>query len=201
VEQGFEMTRADDPGAEVLVARIAEENETALADLYARFGPNLLGMVSQMISDPRTVAAIVEEAFVDLWNRAPTFPIGDSCVALWLTLAARESALRHQRLKTATSSPNNERYWALIESFSWAPRPEEITRLEEKKELLRKVASQLPMPQREALDLVVFEGLSEEEIALRLGEPLAKVKSSLRAGLRFIRHRTRAVLGTWSANI
>ncbi len=201
MEQGFEMTRVDDPGAEVLVARIAEEDETALADLYARFGPNLLGMVSQMISDPRTAAAIVEETFVDLWNRAPTFPIGDSSVALWLTLAARESALRHQRLKTTTSSPNNERYRALIESFSWAPRPEEIARLEEKKGLLGKVLNQLPKPQREALDWVVFEGLSEGEIALRRGEPLAKVKSSLRAGLRFIRHRARAVLGTWSANI
>ena len=183
------------------MARIAEEDETALADLYARFGANLLGMVSQMISDPRTVAAIVEETFVDLWNRAPTFPIGDSSVALWLTLAARESALRHQRLKTAPSSTNNERYRALIESFSWAPRPEEVARLEEKKGLLRKVLNQLPKPQREALDWVVLEGLSEEEIALRRGEPLAKVKSSLRAGLRFIRHRARAVLGTWSASI
>ena len=85
--------------------------------------------------------------------------------------------------------------------FSRLPRPEEIARLEERRELLKKVVNQLPQPQRYALELAVFEGYTEAEIAEKLGEPLGRVQAALRAGMRFLRHRLRAVMGTWAANI
>ena len=83
----------------------------------------------------------------------------------------------------------------------WLPRQEEIALLEERWELLRKVFSQLPKAQRGALELAVFEGYTETEISEKLGEPLGRVKSELRASMRFLRHRLRAVLGIWAANI
>jgi RNA polymerase sigma-70 factor (ECF subfamily) len=67
--------------------------------------------------------------------------------------------------------------------------------------LLQKVIDQLPEPQRQALELAVFRGLSESEIAAEVGEPLGKVQRSLRAAVTFVKHRRRAVCGTWAANI
>jgi len=86
-------------------------------------------------------------------------------------------------------------------SLSWLPRPEVVARLEERRELLKKVPNQLPKPQREALELAVLGGFTEEEIAVKLGEPLGRVRSGVRAGMRFLRHRLRAISGTWAANI
>lgn len=84
---------------------------------------------------------------------------------------------------------------------AWLPHPKEITLIDDRLVLLTKVISQLPKPQRQALEFAVFRGFSESEIAADLGEPLGKVRTSLRAALTFVKHRRRAVCGTWAANI
>ncbi|MGO8792361.1 MAG: RNA polymerase sigma factor [Terriglobia bacterium] len=84
---------------------------------------------------------------------------------------------------------------------AWLPQPKEITLIDDRLTLLHKVIDQLPAPQRQALELAVFGGLSESEIAAEIGEPLGKVQRSLRAAVTFVKHRRRAVCGTWAANI
>ena len=83
----------------------------------------------------------------------------------------------------------------------WMPRPEGIASIDERLVLLHKVLDQLPKPQRHALELAVFRGFSEAEIAAEMGEPLGRVRTSLRAALTFVKHRRRAVCGTWAADI
>ncbi|MFZ0960351.1 MAG: sigma-70 family RNA polymerase sigma factor [Terriglobia bacterium] len=85
--------------------------------------------------------------------------------------------------------------------LAWLPQPEEITLLDDRLPLLHKAINQLPKPQRQALELAVFGGLRESEIAAEMGEPLGKVRSSLRAAVTFVKHRRQAVCGTWAANI
>ena len=84
---------------------------------------------------------------------------------------------------------------------SWLPQPKEITLIDDRLVLLHKLIDQLPKLQLQALELAVFGGLSESEIATAMGEPLGKVRTSLRAAVTFIKHRRRAVCGTWAANI
>ena len=84
---------------------------------------------------------------------------------------------------------------------AWLPRPKEIALIDDRLILLQKVIHQLPNWQRQALELAVFAGLSEAEIAAETGEPLGKVQKSLRAAATFVKHRRRAVCGTWAANI
>jgi len=86
-------------------------------------------------------------------------------------------------------------------SAAWLPEPKEIAMIDDRLALLHKVLNQLPKPQRQALELAVFRGLGESEIAAEMGEPLGKVRSSLRAAVTFVKHRRRAVCGTWAANI
>jgi RNA polymerase sigma-70 factor (ECF subfamily) len=84
---------------------------------------------------------------------------------------------------------------------TWLPPPKDITLIDDRLVLLHKAIDQLPKPQRQALELAVFGGLSESEIATAMGEPLGKVRTSLRAAVTFVKHRRRAVCGTWAANI
>lgn len=84
---------------------------------------------------------------------------------------------------------------------AWLPRPQEIAVIDERLDLLHKVVNQLPKSQRQALEFAVFGGLGEAEIAAELGEPLGKVRTGLRGAVRFVKHRRRAILGTWAANI
>jgi RNA polymerase sigma-70 factor, ECF subfamily len=84
---------------------------------------------------------------------------------------------------------------------AWLPQPKVITLIDDRLVLLHKAINQLPKAQRLALELAVFGGLTESEIAVQMGEPLGKAQRSLRAAVTFVKHRRRAVCGTWAANI
>ena len=84
---------------------------------------------------------------------------------------------------------------------AWLPWPKEITLIDDRLVLLHKAIHKLPAEQRQALDLAVFGGCSELEIATEMGEPLGKTQRALRAAVTFVKHRRRAVCGTWAANI
>ena len=51
----------------------------------------------------------------------------------------------------------------------------------------RRLMSQLPTEQKQALELAYLDGLTHVEIAARTGEPLGTVKSRIRLGLHFLR--------------
>jgi RNA polymerase sigma-70 factor (ECF subfamily) len=184
-----------------LLARIAKHDATALAELYDRCAPALLGMVRRILAEPGAVHQVVEDVFVRLWHEARHDPHQEASVAAWLVVMARNAAVDRRRVEGKLPPLARSRPDPLEKSFGWLPRPEEIARLEERRELLRKVVNQLPKPQRQALELAVFEGHTEAEIAAKLGEPLGRMQATLRAGMRFLRQRRRAVLGTWAVNI
>jgi len=115
------------------------------------------------------------------------------------TVTAGDSVRRSGAAQGEPANPHDSRARTL--SLAWLPPPAAVDLLDQRMVLLRKVLDQLPKPQREALELAVFGGLNDNEIATALGEPLGKVRTSLRAALTFVKHRRRAVCGTWAANI
>lgn len=187
--------------AEALLARVAEREEAALGELYDRYAPGLLGMVLRILPHRSAAEEVIEDVFVRVWNEARHHPHEGHSVAAWLVITARNVAIERRRAARKLPALARRPPGALQKSLFWLPRSEEIALLEERRELLKKVVNQLPKPQRHALELAVFEGYTEVEIAEKLGEPLGRVQAALRAGMRFLRHRLRAVLGTWSANI
>jgi|SRR5439155_21535980 len=192
---------ASAPKPEDLLAGIRLHNRAAMGQLYGRFAPSLLGLALRTLGDQGAAEAVVEEVFLQLWNETRRVDLRGTSVAAQLLLMARTAAVRRLRSKKGLANSTVADSDRLQTCPAWLPSPEEIESLDRRRELLKKLMQQLPPPQRQTLDLVVFEGYTETEVAEKLGEPLGRVKSELRAGMRFLRHRLRAVLGTWSANI
>ncbi len=210
---------------EQLLAQAAQNDMGAMAELYDQCAPGLLGMLARILPGRDAAEEVLEEIFVRLWEQARSLVQSGGSVAAWLVVTARASALARRRIQPVTPrgpviplrsgkgraprsraasprpSTQNGVGPFLAASLAWLPPPEEIARMDDRRELLRKFLRQLPKAQEAALDLVVFEGCTDVEIAERLGEPLGKVKSSLQAAMTFLHHRLRAVLGTWTANV
>jgi RNA polymerase sigma-70 factor (ECF subfamily) len=187
--------------AEELLAAVCAHDREALGQLYVRFAPSLLGMALRTLGDRGAAEAAVEEVFLRLWSGSREADSRGASVSAYLLLSAHASAVRRLRAQRGLMPSCTIAFENLDACLAWLPHPEEIALLDGRRELLKKLMKQLPASQREALDLVVFQGYTETEIAERLHQPLGRVRSELRAGLRFLRHRLKAVLGTWSANI
>jgi RNA polymerase sigma-70 factor (ECF subfamily) len=193
-------SKAESPGGLSLAERIKARDASALLEMFACSAPALLAMAKQVTGDAEEAGEAVEQAFVGLWKESHRAH-GGLTPEVWLVLESRRIALRKRAARFPADTNPEQATRRPHASGVELPGTDCIAQLESRRPLLKKVLRQLPKQQYAALCLAVWEGLSEPEIAARLGEPLARVQASLRAGMRFIRHRMSVVLGRWSVPI
>jgi RNA polymerase sigma-70 factor, ECF subfamily len=194
----------DEITPDALLALVAERDRQALVDLYDRFAPRMLGIIRHILSDREESEKVLEEIFLKLWREADEILRAKASVAAWLVLGACAQAgerLRARRTATASGRGRTPPAESWPRRLAWLPRPEAIARLDERRSLLQKVLGQLPKHQLKALELVAFGGRAETELEGELGEPRARVRAELRAATRFLRHRRRAVVGSWAVSL
>ena len=186
---------------EQLVAGVAEHDEEMLSQLYDRYAPRLFGIISDIVADRAVAQELLQEAFLGLWKDARRIHLARGSALVWLMLEARARAVDRRRQDDGLEPAAHSSLKSLQRFSFWLPRTEEISRMEERRALLNKIVRRLPSSQTRLVDLAIFKGSTETEMAELFGEPPGRIKSELRAGLRFLRHRLRAVLGTWTADI
>ena len=198
---------SDETSAEELLKRLERHEAAAFAELYDQFAPRVLGLLVQILPSRGDADDVLREVFHRLTREARALAHDGASVAAWLILAARAAALerrrhsRHDQDRPAEPGTSPAPGLGSQVPPGWLPRPEAIRLIDERAAIFQKVVNQLPKPQREALDLAIFSGRSETEIAAQSGEPLGRARSGLRAAVTFVRHRRRAILGTWAANL
>ena len=189
------------PTAQELLARAAARDEIAFGELFDRAAPGVLGLLLRILPDRAIAEDVLQDVFLRVWIDARRWSKENVSVDAGIIVLARAKAVDRLRIQRQLPARVTGKTEPMLKFYSWLPRPAEIVLLDGRRDLFRKVINQLPKPQRQALELAVFDGLTEIEIAEKLGEPLAKVRSGLVAALRFIRHRLAAVMRTWAANI
>jgi RNA polymerase sigma-70 factor, ECF subfamily len=174
-----------------LVARAAAGDERAIGQLYDRYGAVLFAVAYRIAGQHADAEEVVLEAFAQAWREAPRFEAGRGSVAGWLTTIARSRALdlvrarsRRDRL-TATAAADRPGTSPAMGDFR--PDPAGALDNDERRRQVRQALETLSAPQRQAIELAYFEGLSQSEIAERLQEPLGTVKTRVRLGMQKLR--------------
>jgi len=179
-----EQDRAD---AE-LVHAIARGDERALASLYDHYSPILFGLLLRILKDRPEAEDVLQEVFLQIWQRASSFDVERGRPFTWLVTLARSRAIDRLR-----STRSRER--AALASAAEAPEPvadasDDAVRSEQG-EAVRGALAAIPEEQRRALLLAYFDGLSQTEIAARLDQPLGTVKTRMRSGMMKLRELLR----------
>lgn len=188
-----------EPTTEELLIRIRAHDEDALLALYDRLGPVLRGIAVRILSSAEDAEEIVEQAFLELWNRTECEYQPEASVRAQLVLHIRKLGVRRLRqTRNLQPLPSTELGAALSR---YLPQPDEVAQVDSRQELLRRILGHLPAVQRRVLDLSILEGYSEEEMAHALNQPLGRVRDELRASLSFARQRLQTLMGTWTADI
>ena len=168
-----------DPTDEVLIARMAQRDEDALAELHRRHARLLYALGQRMLHQRDDVESCVQDAFMNAWKHAARFDPTRAKAKTWLVSIAHNRFLQELRDRPVTE----------LEIADWdAPSsaPDPTDRL-----LAGRAVDGLETQQRQLVELAYYRGYSHSELAQLTGLPLGTVKSRLRAAL----DQMRAVLG------
>jgi RNA polymerase sigma-70 factor, ECF subfamily len=169
-----------------LIARIESRDADALALLYDRHSPRLLGLAQRILGDTGEAEEVLQEVFLHVWKAAATFDASRGPVLAWLLVATRSRSIDRLRSRRPARSAGVR---SLEEASEMASREdlEADAAGREWEARCRAAIGQLPEEQRHALELAYFEGLTHQEIAQRTATPLGTVKTRVRLGLMKLR--------------
>jgi RNA polymerase sigma-70 factor (ECF subfamily) len=167
---------------EALVALAARSEESALAELYDRFGRTAYGLALRILRDAALAEDAVQDAFLTLWRTAPRFVPEHGRASTWiLTLVHRravDTVRREQRRRADSLERAPEPSIEGVDEDAW---------LRFQRERVQAALRLLPDAQREAIELAYYGGFSQSELAERLGQPLGTIKSRMFSGLSRLR--------------
>lgn len=176
-----EVRRAEE--AELL-ARIVDRDERAVEALYARYSGPLYSLAYQVTGADRFAQDVVQEVFVAVWKDAARFDPAKGAVGPWLFSLARHKAIdlvrREANVRKRTAEVDMELEVAPddVDHEAW---------LNLRRDRVHAAIAQLTEPQRTALELAFFAGLTHVEVAERLGIPLGTAKTRIRTALLKLR--------------
>lgn len=178
-----------------LVARAARGDEQAIGTLYDRYGGVLYAVAYRIVGQRADAEDVVIEAFAQAWREAIRFEAARGSVAGWLTMIARSRALDAVRARSRrdriTASAAADQPQSSPAMGAWRADPSDSYDYAERRQQVQAALQTLSSPQRQAIELAFFEGLSQSEIAERLQEPLGTIKTRVRLGMQKLRDSLR----------
>jgi RNA polymerase sigma factor (sigma-70 family) len=169
---------------EAVVAMLARSDESALAELYDRFGRVAYGLALRVLRDEKLAEDAVQEGFLAAWRNADRFIPERGRAGTWLlTLVHRRAVDLVRREDRRRAEPLREG----AEPTAPAESAEDDAWLRMERERVQSALRKLPDQQREALELAYYGGFTQSELAERLGEPVGTIKSRMFTGLARLR--------------
>jgi len=167
---------------EALVALVARSDETALAELYDRFGRVAYGLARRILRDDSLAEDAVQEAFLAAWRSAARFVPERAKASTWLLTLVHRRAVdlvrREERRRADSLADEREAAGGATDEAVW---------LRYERERVQDALKRLPDQQREALELAYYGGFTQSELADRLGQPVGTIKSRMFTGLSRLR--------------
>jgi RNA polymerase sigma factor (sigma-70 family) len=173
-----------------LLRRVARGQEEAFRELFAKYAPTARALAIRILRRPFLADETVQEAFLALWRHPQGYEQDRGSVRAWLMstvhhravdLVRREEAHR-RRMESALPDPVPE---------DPAERAVQAVGVPEERAAVRAALDDLPVEQRQVIELLYFGGLTQSQVAERTGLPLGTVKSRVLLAMR----RMRAALG------
>lgn len=199
--------RSDD---RALVERIAMGDQAAFALAYDQHSNLLFGSLVRFLGDRDAAAEVTQDAFMALWRRAAQFDAATGSLSAWLLGIARHRAIDRYRSEARRASSRSMPLsvlladehdttgggsdeiptWRLSEDQPGAPAAPDPASASDRhwlQSVVRTVVSELPEVERSVVLLAYAGGLSQSEIADRLGAPIGTVKSRTRRAFARLR--------------
>jgi RNA polymerase sigma-70 factor (ECF subfamily) len=170
---------------EQLLRRCAAREQAAFEALHTRVAPQLLAVLIRLLRSRAAAEDALQDTFIRIWQQASQFDQQRGRAMAWLVSIARNRAIDLQR---------SGRPMVLLDAAEIAGAaelqvtgPADRAEFSSARDALWNCLQLLGASQRQCLVLAYQHGLTQDKIALSIGQPLGTVKSWLRRGLQALK--------------
>ena len=152
-----------------LLARVAEGDHGAMDDLFSTYGRLAYGIALRVVRDPSLAEDAVQDAFLTIWKTAAAYCEDRANESAWIVMLVHRRAVdivRRSQRRAVELTLDDEHP---AEDVAFVD-PYEAARI-------RAALAQLSAAERECLELAYYDGLTQTEVAERIGIPVGTVKS------------------------
>lgn len=186
-----------EPDDETLVRRIAQRDANAFAQLYDRHADLVYSVALRVLADPALAQDAAQDVFLRLWRNPAAYDAARGRFVSWLVSVARNRAVDEVRMRgrrrlrevgdhASVDDPPDGR----------AEDPQVAVQVQADRLAVRRALAQLPPEQRVALEMAYFSGLTQQEIAEHLHQPLGTIKTRTRLAMKKLRSMLSAEVET-----
>lgn len=160
---------------EASLAACARGEEHALQELFRHESPHMLALCTEMMGNPHDAQEAVRDAFVLVWNNADNYDPGVGTARAWIYSIMRYRVLNRLRQsgRPATTHSDPTQHTNKPDAVSTDPAALAVTQC----------VAQMDETQRRPILMAFYNGLTYEQIAPRVGIPVAQLKTQVRTGL------------------
>lgn len=159
-----------------------EGRADAFRTVYTMYHRALYNFVKQLTEDPMEAEDIVAETFVKLWNLKSKFET-DNNIKAFIYITARNASLNFLRYRKKQVENRREFVYINEETFH----PNEISVELHLLEMIQRALDQLPPRQQEIMKMILFEGLTDDEVAERLNKSPKTVRNLKNIAINYLR--------------
>lgn len=167
---------------EILVHLRAGES-WAMAALYDRYARLVFSLALKILNDRAVAEEVVQEVFVKVWRRAAEYRSDRGKFSSWIGGIAHNQAideLRRRRVRPGVA--DGESVELDVVDDGPVPFDRAVQSIEHRR--ITDALKRIPPEQRQPIELAYFEGMTQQEIAGRLREPLGTIKTRMRLGMQ-----------------
>jgi RNA polymerase sigma-70 factor (ECF subfamily) len=173
-----------------LVRQIADRQSEALAELYDRYAPTLLGLARRVLGNTADAEEILQEVFVHVWNHGGRYDAGRSSVSTWLVLITRSRSIDRLRSRKVVERTHDAAHHEGPREHT-SPEGADNVFMHERRARVRREMEKLPAEQREVLEMAFYKGLTQTQIASQADIPLGTVKTRTLLAMKKLRNALR----------
>ncbi len=169
-----------------LAERLKRREPAVMGELYDRYGKLAFSLIYRIVRDIGVAEDLVQETFLRVWNRSQGFDAERGALGPWLLAVARNRAIDYVRSSGGKMSRGTLELEAAEHPAVFVNFEAEVLS-QDRARRVRGALGRLNENQRHVIELAYFEGLSQSEMAERMGQPLGTVKTWVRTALKNLR--------------
>lgn len=167
-----------------LMQRISQKDAEALECVYDRYERAVYSFAYRIVQDTMAAEEVVQELFLRVWNHAERYDQSQGKLSTWMFTITRNIAVDMLRRKSSRAPVDPTKDETLRGIPDTKANTEEQVTLNWERQRIKEAMNELREDQKQVIESIYFQGLTQHEVSERYSIPLGTVKSRVRLAIR-----------------